>query len=142
MVKLRRVAEKDAIVRRQPVRERIHDGSNEAGAAFNNAALYVEKFVGTSEHIEIQVFGDQHGNVVTSRARLQRPAAASEAHRRVASPVTTPELVKRWGGGDQGRQGVKIRRGGTIEFRPMATKFYFMEMNTAHPGRTSRDRNR
>jgi acetyl-CoA carboxylase biotin carboxylase subunit len=107
--------------------------SNEAGAAFNNAALYVEKFVERPRHIEIQVFGDQHGNVVHLN---ERDCSVQRRHQKLIeespSPVITPELREKMGAAAiKGAKGVKYEGAGTIEFLVDGEKnFYFMEMNT------------
>jgi acetyl-CoA carboxylase biotin carboxylase subunit len=107
--------------------------SNEAGAAFSNAAVYVEKFVERPRHIEIQVFGDQHGNVVHLN---ERDCSIQRRHQKLIeespSPVISPELREKMGAAAiKGAKGVKYEGAGTIEFLVDGEKnFYFMEMNT------------
>ena len=106
---------------------------NEASAAFNNAAVYVEKFVERPRHIEIQVFGDQHGNVVHLN---ERDCSIQRRHQKLIeespSPIIGPELREKMGAAAvKGAKGVKYEGAGTIEFLVDAEKnFYFMEMNT------------
>jgi acetyl-CoA carboxylase biotin carboxylase subunit len=104
----------------------------EAGAAFKNSSVYVEKFVEKPRHIEIQILGDEHGNVIhlgerdcTIQRRFQKLIEESP------SPVMTPGLRK-----DMGNSAVAFARGakytnaGTCEFLvDERGKFYFIEMN-------------
>ena len=58
---------------------------NEAERAFGDGDVYLEKYLERPRHIEIQVFADTHGRIVSPRrARVLDPAPPSEAHRRVA----------------------------------------------------------
>jgi len=105
---------------------------SEAKAAFGNDAVYIEKYLGRPRHIEVQVLGDGHGNVVHFGERdcsLQRrhqkvleeapsPALNAESRKRIGA-VVTDALSK-----------IKYRSAGTIEFLYENGEFYFIEMNT------------
>lgn len=106
----------------------------EAKAAFGNDGLYMEKYIQNPRHIEIQVVGDQYGNVshlserdCTIQRRYQK--LIEEA----PSPILTPELRER-----MGEAAVKLAKfiryesAGTVEFilDQDTGEFYFMEMNT------------
>ena len=69
------------IVRREAdIAHEIDAAAAEAKAAFGDPSLYVEKFIERARHIEIQVLGDSHGNVVApGRARLLHPAPPSRS---------------------------------------------------------------
>jgi acetyl-CoA carboxylase biotin carboxylase subunit len=104
----------------------------EAKAAFGNDAVYIEKYLGQPRHIEVQVLGDGHGNVVHLGERdcsLQRrhqkvleeapsPALNAEARAKIGK-IVTDALSK-----------IKYRSAGTIEFLYEDGEFYFIEMNT------------
>ncbi len=106
---------------------------NEAGSAFGNADVYIEKFVESPRHIEIQVFGDQHGNVVHMN---ERDCTIQRRHQKLIeespSPIVTPELREKMGAAAvKGAKSVQYEGAGTIEFLVDKDRnFYFMEMNT------------
>ena len=105
----------------------------EAEAAFGNGDVYIEKFIENPRHVEIQVFADNHGNVVHLN---ERECSIQRRHQKLIeespSPIVTPELRKRMGDASvQGAASVDYRGAGTIEY--LVDKhgaFYFMEMNT------------
>lgn len=107
--------------------------SNEAGAAFGDSNLYVEKFVEEPRHIEVQVFGDSHGNVVHLN---ERDCTIQRRHQKLIeespSPFIDDELREKMGtAAVKGAKSVQYEGAGTIEFLVDKTKnFYFMEMNT------------
>jgi acetyl-CoA carboxylase biotin carboxylase subunit len=107
--------------------------SNEAGAAFGNPDLYIEKFVDEPRHVEIQVFGDQHGNVVHLN---ERDCTIQRRHQKLVeespSPIVDASLREQMGtAAIKGAKGVAYEGAGTIEFLVDKNKnFYFMEMNT------------
>ena len=106
--------------------------SSEAEAAFGNGEVYMEKYLGHPRHIEIQVLGDQHGNIVHLGERdcsLQRkhqkifeecpsPALNPKQRDEIGKTVTT--ALKKLG----------YHNAGTVEFLYEDGKFYFIEMNT------------
>ncbi len=107
--------------------------SHEAEKAFGNPSVYIEKCLEQPRHIEIQVVGDRHGNVVhfgerdcTIQRRYQKLVEESP------SPVITPEIREAMGAAAvKGAKGVHYVGAGTIEFLLDKNKnFYFMEMNT------------
>ena len=105
---------------------------SEAKAAFGDATVYMEKYLGNPRHIEFQVFGDGEGNAVHLG---ERDCSLQRRHQKVLeeapSPVITPEERDRMGGivakamADMGYRGA-----GTIEFLWENGEFYFIEMNT------------
>jgi acetyl-CoA carboxylase biotin carboxylase subunit len=107
--------------------------SNEAGAAFNNPDMYIEKFVEEPRHVEIQVFGDSHGNVI---ALGERECSIQRRHQKLIeeapSPIMTPELrAAMCEASVKGAKAVNYEGAGTIEFLvDKYRNFYFMEMNT------------
>jgi len=111
----------------------FHAARMEAEKAFGNGAVYIEKFIVNPHHIEFQVFGDEHGQVVHLGERdcsLQR--RNQKIVEECPSPLMTPELREK-----MGRASVKLcedvgySNAGTIEYLVDDDgNFYFMEMNT------------
>ncbi|HLE31998.1 MAG TPA: acetyl-CoA carboxylase biotin carboxylase subunit [Bacteroidota bacterium] len=107
--------------------------SHEAETAFGNSSVYIEKYVENPRHVEIQVMGDRHGNVVHFG---ERDCSVQRRHQKLVeespSPALTPELREAMGAAAvRGAKSVKYVGAGTIEFLLDKQKnFYFMEMNT------------
>jgi acetyl-CoA carboxylase, biotin carboxylase subunit len=109
------------------------DAKREAGAAFGNDGLYLEKFVEEPRHIEIQVVGDQYGKVCHLS---ERDCSIQRRHQKLVeetpSPVVSQELREKMGeAAIKGAKAINYEGAGTIEF--LVDKhgdFYFMEMNT------------
>jgi len=105
----------------------------EAAAAFKNDGIYMEKFVEEPRHIEIQVAGDQYGNVCHLS---ERDCSIQRRHQKLVeespSPFMTPELRQRMGeAAIKAASAINYESVGTIEFLvDKHRNFYFMEMNT------------
>ncbi|GAA4516719.1 MULTISPECIES: acetyl-CoA carboxylase biotin carboxylase subunit [Sphingobacterium] len=105
----------------------------EAGAAFGNDGLYIEKYVEEPRHIEIQIIGDQYGKVCHLS---ERDCSIQRRHQKLVeespSPFITPELRAKMGeAAIRGAKAVNYEGAGTIEFLvDKHGNFYFMEMNT------------
>jgi acetyl-CoA carboxylase, biotin carboxylase subunit len=105
----------------------------EAGAAFGNDGLYLEKFVEEPRHIEIQVVGDSTGRVCHLS---ERDCSIQRRHQKLVeetpSPILTQELRDKMGkAAIMGAEFIKYEGAGTIEFLvDKHGQFYFMEMNT------------
>lgn len=106
---------------------------HEAEQGFNNPDLYVEKYIEQPRHIEMQVFGDEHGNVIHFG---ERDCSIQRRHQKLIeespSPFVDEELRKKMGeAAIKGCKAVNYVNAGTIEFLVDKNKhFYFMEMNT------------
>ena len=105
----------------------------ESGAAFGNDGLYLEKFLLDPRHVEIQIIGDQYGNV----AHLsERDCSIQRRHQKLIeetpSPIMTKALRKKMGDAAiKAGKSINYEGVGTIEFLVNADlSFYFMEMNT------------
>ncbi len=105
----------------------------EANAAFKNPDLYIEKYFERPRHIEVQILGDQFGNVV---ALGERECSIQRKHQKLIeespSPVVNEKIRKRLiDAAVKGAKEVNYQSAGTIEFLlDEDGKFYFMEMNT------------
>ena len=105
----------------------------EAGASFKNDGLYMEKFVEEPRHIEIQVAGDQYGNVCHLS---ERDCSIQRRHQKLVeespSPFMTPDLRQRMGeAAIKAASAINYESVGTVEFLvDKHRNFYFMEMNT------------
>jgi len=110
-----------------------NDARVEAGAAFGNDGLYLEKFIEEPRHIEIQIVGDQYGKVCHLS---ERDCSIQRRHQKLVeetpSPIITPEVREQMGmAAVAGAQAIGYEGAGTIEFLvDKHGKFYFMEMNT------------
>ena len=106
---------------------------SEAEASFANGDVYLEKFIEEPRHIEIQVFGDMHGNYVHLN---ERDCSIQRRHQKLIeespSPIMTPQLRKAMGDAAiKGAASVNYVGAGTIEFLVDKNRdFFFMEMNT------------
>ena len=111
----------------------FRDASSEAMNAFGDDRLYLEKYLDRPHHVEIQIFADAHGRVVSLG---ERECSVQRRHQKVIeeapSPLITPQLRKR-----MGDAAVRLARAGgyvnagTVEFLVDANlNFYFLEVNT------------
>ncbi len=111
----------------------LRDARSEAGAAFGNDAVYVEKFVEKPRHIEIQVLADHHGNAVYIG---ERECTIQRRHQKVIeecpSPIMDAGLRTRMGQAALNVvKAAQYYNAGTVEFLvDQNRQFYFLEMNT------------
>ncbi len=105
----------------------------EAGAAFNNDAVYLEKYIVKPRHIEFQLFGDGHGGVVHLG---ERECSIQRNHQKLIeeAPSSVLSAAQRAEMGElaaRGAASIGYRNAGTMEFLfDESGRFYFMEMNT------------
>jgi len=106
---------------------------NEAESAFGNPEVYIEKYVESPRHIEIQVMGDEHGNVVHLG---ERDCSIQRRHQKLLeespSPAVSDKLREAMGeAAVSAAKSIGYPGAGTVEFLLGANgHFYFMEMNT------------
>ncbi len=121
----------------QDVREGFEATKREGLASFGDDRVFIEKFIESPRHIEIQVLGDQHGNIIYLN---ERECSVQRRHQKVVeeapSPFVTPKMRKA-----MGEQAVALARAvgyysaGTVELivsgaDTTGESFYFLEMNT------------
>ena len=105
----------------------------EAAGSFKNDGIYLEKFVEEPRHIEIQIAGDQYGNI---SHLSERDCSIQRRHQKLVeespSPFMTPDLRQRMGdAAKKAASAINYESVGTIEFLvDKHRNFYFMEMNT------------
>ncbi len=110
-----------------------NSAKQEAGAAFGNDGLYMEKYIEDPRHIEIQIAGDQYGKVCHLS---ERDCSIQRRHQKLLeetpSPFMTPELREKMGNAAKAAAQIINYEGvGTVEFLvDKHRNFYFMEMNT------------
>ncbi len=113
--------------------EQMDRAVSEARAAFGDGAVFIEKYITSPKHIEIQILGDHHGNIIHL---FERECSIQRRHQKVVEEApsisVTPEIRE-----EMGRCAVDVARScnyygaGTVEFiMDEARNFYFLEMNT------------
>lgn len=114
------------------ISEALHTCRTEAGAAFGDSAVYIEKYLATPRHIEVQVMGDGKGGAIHLG---ERDCSLQRRHQKVLEEASSPALD------DEARDkigeicskaiaGLGYSGAGTIEFLYENGEFYFIEMNT------------
>jgi 3-methylcrotonyl-CoA carboxylase alpha subunit len=118
--------------------EALSSARREAKAAFGDDKVLVEKYVEKPRHIEVQVFGDNHGNAVHL---FERDCSAQRRHQKVIEEAPAPGMTAAMraamtGAAVKAAKAISYSGAGTIEFIVDASKglrpdgFWFMEMNT------------
>lgn len=113
--------------------EEMKRAISEAKSAFGDGSVFIEKYIGSPRHIEIQVLADKHGNAVHL---FERECSIQRRHQKVVeeapSVILTPEIRKK-----MGEAAILVAKScdyvgaGTVEFLLDENKnFYFLEMNT------------
>lgn len=113
--------------------EQMQLAVSEATSAFGDGSVFIERYVSSPKHIEIQVLGDTHGNIVHL---FERDCSVQRRHQKVVeeapSAILTPEIREK-----MGRCAVDVAKSvnytgaGTVEFiMDEGLNFYFLEMNT------------
>ncbi|XP_065530558.1 methylcrotonoyl-CoA carboxylase subunit alpha, mitochondrial isoform X3 [Lathamus discolor] len=113
--------------------DQLESARREAKKSFNDDAMLIEKFVDNPRHVEVQVFGDQHGNAVYL---FERDCSVQRRHQKIIEEAPGPginaEVRKRLGeAAVKAAKAVNYVGAGTVEFiMDPQHNFYFMEMNT------------
>ena len=121
------------VYREEEFEEQMQMAQNEAMSSFSDDAVFIEKFVTKPRHIEIQVFADNHGNMVHL---FERECSVQRRHQKVVeeapSAVLTPKMRAEMGAAALAVcKSCDYSGAGTVEFLVDASlDFYFLEMNT------------
>jgi 3-methylcrotonyl-CoA carboxylase alpha subunit len=126
------------VERPEDFREALASARREAKAAFGDDRVLVEKYIEKPRHIEVQVFGDSHGNVVHL---FERDCSLQRRHQKVIEEAPAPGMTEEMraamtGAAVKAAQAINYSGAGTIEFIVDGSKglrsdgFWFMEMNT------------
>jgi acetyl-CoA carboxylase biotin carboxylase subunit len=116
--------------------EALASARREAASAFGDESVFLEKYLDRAKHIEFQVFGDAHGNVVHL---FERECSLQRRHQKVIEESPAPLLVAHPELREQmaaaavaAARAVNYQNAGTVEFivDPDTREFYFLEMNT------------
>jgi acetyl-CoA carboxylase biotin carboxylase subunit len=121
------------VEREEDLRSAFERVTSEAESFFGDGAVYAEKFIASPRHIEVQIVGDQHGNIVHVG---ERECTLQRRHQKVVeecpSPVVDPDLRARLGA-------MAVKAGAAVGYYSTGTieclmgpdrEFYFLEMNT------------
>jgi len=113
--------------------EQMQTAVSEATSAFGDGSVFIERYVSSPRHIEIQVLGDTHGNILHL---FERDCSVQRRHQKVIeeapSSILTPEIRQRMGKcAVDVAKSVNYTGAGTVEFiMDDNLNFYFLEMNT------------
>jgi acetyl-CoA carboxylase biotin carboxylase subunit len=116
--------------------EALEAAAREAGKAFADNRLFLERFIETARHIEVQILADQHGNMVHL---FERECSIQRRHQKIIEESPSPYLEKRpelraamCAAALRAAQSVNYTNAGTVEFIVDAEtgEFFFLEMNT------------
>ena len=110
----------------------VETAQAEAQAAFGDGSIYVERYVESPRHIEVQIIADKHGNVVDL---LERECSVQRRHQKVVEEAPAANLdeglrARIRAAGVQAAKAIGYHSVGTIEMLLDGDQFYFMEMNT------------
>ncbi|MQW89790.1 acetyl/propionyl/methylcrotonyl-CoA carboxylase subunit alpha [Sinorhizobium saheli] len=126
------------VERREDFGAALETARREAEAAFGDGAVLIEKYLSKPRHIEVQIFGDRHGNIIHL---FERDCSLQRRHQKVIEEAPAPGMTAevRRAMGDaavRAAQAIGYVGAGTVEFIADVTNglwpdhFYFMEMNT------------
>ncbi len=121
------------VVRKDEDVDNALSGAQREGASyFGSAEVYVEKYLDKPRHIEVQVLGDEHGNVVHL---FERDCSSQRRHQKLVEETPAAKLdpalkAKLLEAAVRGTKALKYTSAGTLEFMVTQDEFFFLEMNT------------
>lgn len=121
------------VERESDLEEALRSAQREAKSAFGDDRFLIEKYIAHARHLEVQIFGDGHGNVVHM---FERDCSIQRRHQKVIEEAPAPALSKEvraklLEAGVNAGKAVNYRGAGTVEFLyDCKDEVYFMEMNT------------
>ena len=101
----------------------FYRAKSEAEKSFGNSEVYIEKYIDNPKHIEVQIMGDEHGNIVHL---YERDCSVQRRHQKVvevAPSVALPDALR-----EESRK-IKYVNAGTVEFLVSGNEYYFIEVN-------------
>ena len=117
----------------QALSQQFDSVKNRAKAYFGNDVVYLEKFIADARHIEVQIFGDVHGNIVHL---FERNCSVQRRNQKVIEESPSPHLPQEvrerlYEASIRAGEAVGYTNAGTVEFIvDQSNEFYFLEMNT------------
>ncbi|ACV24398.1 acetyl-CoA carboxylase biotin carboxylase subunit [Methanocaldococcus fervens] len=117
---------------KEELKDVIESAKNIAKSAFGDPTVFIEKYLENPRHIEIQLLGDKHGNIIHLG---DRECSIQRRHQKLIeeapSPIMTEELRERMGeAAIKAGKAINYDSAGTVEFLYENGNFYFLEMNT------------
>ena len=109
----------------------VEGARREAGSSFGDDTVFLEKWLAVSRHVELQILGDQHGNLVHC---FERECSIQRRHQKIIeeapSPAVTDEIRQRMGAAAiAAAEKLGYASAGTVEFLLSGEDFYFLEVN-------------
>lgn len=120
------------VYKAEDLQEEMNRAISEATSAFGDGSIFIEKFIESNKHIEVQILGDNHGNIIHLN---ERECSIQRRHQKVIeeapSMVITPEQRQKIGEAAVNvAKACNYSNAGTVEFIYDKGDFYFLEMNT------------
>lgn len=120
-----------AVHRPEDFEEAVRGAKREAEAAFGEGSVFVEKLIGDPRHVEVQVIGDRHGNVVHL---YERECSIQRRHQKIVEEAPSPALDSELresicDAAVRLAQEARYQNAGTVEFLLQDDEFYFLEIN-------------
>jgi propionyl-CoA carboxylase alpha chain len=114
------------------LQDAIDGARREAAASFGDDTVYLERWLASTRHVEIQILGDNHGNLVHC---FERECSIQRRHQKIIeeapSTVVTPKIRARMGeAAVSAAKAIGYSSAGTVEFLLCGEDFYFLEVNT------------
>jgi propionyl-CoA carboxylase alpha chain len=116
----------------EELEEAVRTARRESAAAFGDDSIFLERWVASVRHVEIQVLGDLHGNLVHC---FERECSIQRRHQKIIeeapSPAVSPQLREKMGvAAVSAAAAIRYSSAGTVEFLLEDDHFWFLEMNT------------
>ena len=113
------------------LRNSVDSAKREAGSSFGDDTVFLEKWLDSSRHVEIQIIGDKHGNLVHC---FERECSIQRRHQKIIeeapSPAVSPEIRKAMcDAALKAAASLGYSSAGTVEFLLSGSEFYFLEVN-------------
>ncbi len=119
------------VERQQDLADAVASARREAAGSFGDDSVFLEKWLASARHVEIQIVGDSHGNLVHC---FERECSIQRRHQKIIeeapSPAVTPEMRQRMGNAAvAAARRLGYTSAGTVEFLASGSEFWFLEVN-------------